>query len=464
MLSHNLKLDCNMAKTPNIGETKVLICGLLVFIVLLAFFPVMMLSMVTLQPEMINIPYLYSQVDNHLKQSGIAVEKDGCTVNEHELFNSWHTLAHMEDKLMHQENSTRKQNHAMVHEEEDHTDNHPGLLSVDIVGHAILSTNLKDFQSNFTRDIQTQHKEAGSTRPPSASPGETPSALPIAAASPDEIANQPITGTTSSEVSQLIAAQHIDYLSHPTIHWAPHVKRKSGSFMMKRPDQPYHIVRKNIHGVHWQGKIPKVTCILAVPATTRAHARLKYVVNNFRSQHYEGPKQLIIVYHYQDHKGEERIRKLADGYLVKAIPARTMEVPSSTALRYGAWSADQDTDIVARWDVDGWHHPQRLAWQVRALAFSGRQACLLKQWTVTPGNGSRSVVSGEFGASHSLIGERAWMDKHWQPFLPEGEQALSFLQGQVASLDNMPELLVMSLEHEEQFGHNSTVPDETGSQ
>lgn len=226
--------------------------------------------------------------------------------------------------------------------------------------------------------------------------------------------------------------------------------------MMKRSEAPHIVSRKDIHGAQWDGRVPKVACIVAVPDTIRAHARLKYVVNNFHSQHYEGSKQLIIVYHHQDHKGAERIRKLADGHLIKAIAARTMEVPSSTALRYGAWSADRDTDIVARWDIDGWHHPQRLAMQVRALAFSKQQACLLKRWTVTPGDGSRSVVSGEIGGEHSLIGERAWMDKNWQPFLPEGDQALVAQQGQLALLD-MPDLLVVSPEHKE-LERNSTVP------
>jgi len=311
------------------------------------------------------------------------------------------------------------------------------------------------------QDIQTQHKEAATTRSPSTSLGETPVALPSANASHAQIAHQPANGTTSPELAKFIAKQHVDYLSHPTLHWTPHVKKKAGSFMMKRSEAACDVARKDVHGAHWGGRIPKVACIMAVPTTTRAHARLKYVVNNFKSQHYEGAKQLIIVYHHQDHKAAERIRNLADGIVIKAIAARTMEVPSSTALRYGAWSVDKDTDIVARWDVDGWHHPQRLQNQVRALAFSGQQACLLKRWTVTPGDGSRIVVTGETGGEHSLIGERAWMDRNWQPFLPEGDQVLLAHHSEMALLD-MPEMLVLSPEHKEST-RNLTVSDKAAS-
>eukprot|EP00746_Dinoflagellata_sp_MGD_P161133 gnl/MRDRNA2_/MRDRNA2_88176_c0_seq1.p1 gnl/MRDRNA2_/MRDRNA2_88176_c0~~gnl/MRDRNA2_/MRDRNA2_88176_c0_seq1.p1 ORF type:complete len:471 (-),score=80.74 gnl/MRDRNA2_/MRDRNA2_88176_c0_seq1:39-1451(-) len=470
MLSHSLKLQSKKAKGPTINETKVLMCGLLTFVILLAFFPIAMLSLVELQPEMMSIPYMLSQVNHRLKQSGVAMEKEGCTVEEHELFNSWHMLAHMENKLLEQTNSSRRGDAHEVHEEQSHINSHPGLLSVDAVGHAILNTNLSDFQGKDEHEIQMPHKETGTTRAPT-SLGQTPVVLPSANASLNQHTNE--QNTTATEVASTNPAHLLDHPSHPTLHWTPHATRKSGSFMRKRSQKPHYLALKDLHSVHWQGKIPKVTCIMAVPATTRAHVRLKYVVNNFLSQHYEGPKRLIVVYHYQDHKGAERIQKLADGHYIKAVPARTMEVPSSTALRYGLWSADHDTDIVARWDVDGWHHPQRLAMQVRALAMSGQQACLLSRWTVAPGDGSRSIVDGNIGGSsiadgniagsHSILGERAWMDKNWQPYLPAGDQALAAEQDQLVLID-VPELLVTSPEDKE-LSHNSTaVHEDTASQ
>merc|ERR1719387_187275 len=99
------------------------------------------------------MPYMLSQVNHHLKQSGVAMEKDACTA-ECELFKGWHTLAHMEDKLSHRANSTIKRDHIEVQEDEDDHLSHPGLLSVDAIGHAILSTNLSDFQSDLKAGIQ----------------------------------------------------------------------------------------------------------------------------------------------------------------------------------------------------------------------------------------------------------------------------------------------------------------------
>jgi hypothetical protein len=390
------------------------------------------------------------------------MEKDGCTVNEHELFNSWHMLAHMEDKLLQQGNSTQREHHHAVHEDDSHIDSHPGLLSVDAVGHAIMSTNFNDFQGNLTHESKMQHEVTGSTRPPSTSLGKAPVPLPSASASLNDTVKQLGTNSSFTQASPLNPSHHAAHLSHPTLHWTPHATRKSGRFMRKRSQKPHYLARKDVHFAHWEGKIPKVTCIMAVPATTRAHVRMKYVVNNFLSQHYEGSKQLIIVYHHQDHRGADRIRKLADGVVVKAVAARTMEVPSSTAFRYGLWSADHDTDIVARWDVDGWHHPSRLAMQVRALALSGQQACLLKRWTVTPGDGNRTIVDGAIGGSHSVVAERAWMDQNWQPLLPESEKVLEAEQDQLVLID-MPELLVTSPETQD-TDHNTTVPGTAGSQ
>merc|ERR1719217_456010 len=149
--------------------------------------------------------------------------------------------------------------------------------------------------------------------------------LPSAAVSSNQIAKQSSSDPPSSDATKPFAAHHIHYPSRPTLHWTPHAKKKSGGFMKKRSEAPQSLTLKDLHGAHWAGRIPKVACIMAVPSTTRAHARLKYVVNNFRSQNYEGPKQLIIVYHHQDHRGAARIQKLADGHLVKAVGARTME-------------------------------------------------------------------------------------------------------------------------------------------
>merc|ERR1719420_2838368 len=118
---------------------------------------------------------------------------------------------------------------------------------------------------------------------------------------------------------------------------------------------------------------------MAIPNTTDAHARAKYVINSFSEQSYEGPTQLVMVYHYQDQETAHLLKRFADGAYIKALPART-SVPSTTALRYGAWVAGNDADVVARWDLDTWHPPERLAMQVRALGLTGLPVSLLARW------------------------------------------------------------------------------------
>lgn len=215
---------------------------------------------------------------------------------------------------------------------------------------------------------------------------------------------------------------------------------KTTSFLERRGNLPHVVMKDDIRDKKWQARIPKVACILAVPNGTQAEWRLKYVVNNFRAQSYEGPKQLILVYHYQNLRVARLMQQYADGQYIKAVAART-DVPSTTSLRFGAWAADADADVLAHWDFDAWHHPERLSMQVRALGFTGRSACVLKKWTVVGGRNDRKIVSDGIGLSGSMIGQRAWMEKNWYPLL-EGEDArIKHAKGHLAQLD-MPELVV----------------------
>merc|ERR1719335_1593373 len=105
-------------------------------------------------------------------------------------------------------------------------------------------------------------------------------------------------------------------------------------------------------------------------ATLLQHA-VTTAVNAFRAQKYEGPKQLVIVHHHKDKAAASIATRLADGVYMKAVAAH-LPVPSTMSLRYAAWSADKDADVIARWDMDAYHHPERLSMQVRALGLSGR--------------------------------------------------------------------------------------------
>jgi len=229
---------------------------------------------------------------------------------------------------------------------------------------------------------------------------------------------------------------------------------RSAAEQGKRREQPTQVDQKVLHASKWAAKIPKVECIMEVPNTTQAHARVKHAVNNFRTQKYEGPTQLLMVYHYQDQQTAHLLKRFADGAYIKALPART-SVPSTTALRYGAWVAGNDTDVVARWDLDTWHHPHRLAMQVRALGLTGLPISLLGRRTLVTNDGHTPVMYLEdgfqgassvgFGWPESLVAERSWAEKNWAPHLIGEWASLAASPGLVSLLD-MPELQAYSVD------------------
>lgn len=202
---------------------------------------------------------------------------------------------------------------------------------------------------------------------------------------------------------------------------------------------PRVVKKQDLSGVQWSGRIPKVACIMAIPNNTRAFTRLKYVVNNFRAQTYEGPRQLVLTYHYKNEHVARLAKQFADGTYIKAVASRATD--DTTTLRYGAWASDEDATVLAHWDFNSWHHPQRLQMQVRALGFTGRPVSILKQWTEGSEGGERIVASAKVGSGTSFVGERQWMEQHWHPFIPQYEASLAASLGFVAQLE-MPELFI----------------------
>merc|ERR1719221_1257204 len=116
----------------------------------------------------------------------------------------------------------------------------------------------------------------------------------------------------------------------------------------------------------------------------------------------------------------------ADGHLILAVGARDSSIPSETALRFGAWSAAKDAQVIAQWDYGTRHHYKRLSLQVRALAFSSRPASVL-----TPPSSS---LTSDLEAS-SLVGEAKWMRRHWHP-LTDGQPSFlnSLLDDQLVQI------------------------------
>lgn len=174
---------------------------------------------------------------------------------------------------------------------------------------------------------------------------------------------------------------------------------------------------QELKAARWAGAIPKVACIAALPVGDVTQEQIRAVVDDFHAQSYEGPAQLVLVYNYQDQETARLVRIYADGTHIKGVAAReNTELPSTTALRFGAWSAGQDAQVIAHWSLGTRHDPERLSLQVRALALSARPACVLKR------------DSGTTLADDTLVGESKWMWEHWHPMLNEQRAVLEHLQ------------------------------------
>jgi hypothetical protein len=207
------------------------------------------------------------------------------------------------------------------------------------------------------------------------------------------------------------------------IHW-----RKVTAWQSETPAKQQHLRGASsglvydageLRQTQWSGMIPKVACITVVPCGKMAKIWMKHFINNFRMQKYEGPRELVLVYHYQDTETAHLVAQYANGISIKAVAAMSEDYPSTAAFRFGAWKSD--AEVIARWDFDAWHNPKQLSMQVRALALSGRPACVLKRWSVRGRAGGaldhRTAEGGDDRADAALVGEAVWMRQHWYPLL-----------------------------------------------
>jgi hypothetical protein len=168
---------------------------------------------------------------------------------------------------------------------------------------------------------------------------------------------------------------------------------------------------------------------------------MKYFMDNYKLQHYDGERELILVYHNDDKESSRIAHLWADGESVKASAAHgETEFPSATAYRYGAWMA-HDADLIARWDFDAWHHPNQITMLVRAIAVSQRPAALITTVTAFDTDGTKATVTGGVGPHGSMMGDAVWMHKHWMPILEEEHSVISGLHSADLVQVDMPELL-----------------------
>jgi hypothetical protein len=215
-----------------------------------------------------------------------------------------------------------------------------------------------------------------------------------------------------------------------TIH---HHKIKVADFLEASQKRPVVVSKSDVHHFHWAGKLPKVAAITWIRGDRKTKARMMYFVDNFKLQDYEGSRELLLVYHSSDEAAARLVQHYANDTIVKGIPAHDMSqemFPSDPALRYAAWTSD--ADVIAQWDFNEWHDPSRLSLQVRAMAHSGRHACVLSTMSTSHSQEDEDKEISQV----SLVGERSWMKVHWHPFSRRKSEVLEvFKAGSIVEVD-----------------------------
>lgn len=196
---------------------------------------------------------------------------------------------------------------------------------------------------------------------------------------------------------------------------------------------PLRLTRSELMHGKWSGAIPKVACVALVPSGKPLKAWLTKFVDNFRLQNYEGLKQLVLVYDHHNRAAAKLLERYADGTFIKGAPSLSKVFPSAEAFRFGAWLSD--ADVVARWDFDAWHHPQRLTLQVRALAHSQRPASLLTSWKRLHNDGNTEEETQGERWDGSMVGEASWMRKNWLPNIGSAPSVSFYREREVANVD-----------------------------
>lgn len=181
--------------------------------------------------------------------------------------------------------------------------------------------------------------------------------------------------------------------------------------------------RRTLHAARWAGMIPKAACITALRSGHEAKPKMAQFIAEFNAQTYEGPSQMVIVYHANDTEAARLVKLYADGSRIKAVVAQGAEaLPSTTAMRFGAWSAGEDAEVIFHWEFEARHDPDRLGLQVRALALGGRPGCLLEK-------------GGDY-QEETLAGEAKWMQRHWYPHMAYQRDSLKvWEESQIVEVD-----------------------------
>jgi len=267
--------------------------------------------------------------------------------------------------------------------------------------------------------------------------------------------------TIHTEDSQKMEAQPQTSFMSKRLQWSmPTIrhKRKVSEFLEASKKQAMIVSKNDVRHMQWTGKLPKVAAIASIKGDRKHKARMMYFVDNFKLQTYEGEKELVLVYHFKDTLAAELVNRYANDRGIKGVVAHDKSqdmFPSDPALRYAAWASD--ADVIAQWDVDEYHDPNRLSLQVRAMAYANRHACVL---STTSTSHSQEEEENKELHSVSLIGERSWMKEHWHPLREEEESEVvdTFKAGEIVELDMQNKALMGNISRIEHiFTETTTV-------
>jgi len=111
-------------------------------------------------------------------------------------------------------------------------------------------------------------------------------------------------------------------------------RRAAGWRSALRPRRQVQILgARELRHARWSGMIPKVACITVLPCGKSLHPQLRYFINNFRLQSYEGARELILVYHHTNLEAARLVRLYTDGIFIKGLAVFGTDYPSPASFR-----------------------------------------------------------------------------------------------------------------------------------
>ncbi len=176
------------------------------------------------------------------------------------------------------------------------------------------------------------------------------------------------------------------------------------------------------------------------------------VIHCFLHQSYPA-KELIIVYEDDD---------VATHTLLQETPLsgdiRPVCVPRSSAVKLGELRnisiRHAAGEFICQWDDDDWYHPERLSAQYKALMFSGKDGCIMTQWTLWNAVDRKAYLSNIRTWEGSILCRKSRMLEEGYVNMHAGEDSatiVSLLQKDLLHLlTDQPQLYVYSY-----HGHNT---------